>query len=108
MEHGRGGATARRARLVRNFRDGSVEAMVAGPEGGGRCARRVGRIGPRHAAVTRVGVFAAEGDFRVVRAAADGMKAGVRVGPGDGERGAYATGELRPLRWCHSANENSG
>jgi len=48
---------------VRNKRDGSVEAMAAGPAAAVDRLVEWARSGPRHAAVTAVDVSAGEGDF---------------------------------------------
>ena len=48
---------------VRNKRDGSVEAMAAGPAAAVDRLVAWAHIGPRHAAVTAVDVCAGEGDF---------------------------------------------
>ena len=48
---------------VRNRRDGSVEAMVAGPQDAIDRLVAWARVGPRHAAVSAVDVFAASGAF---------------------------------------------
>jgi acylphosphatase len=48
---------------VRNRRDGSVEAVVAGPAAAVERLVEWARAGPRDAVVTTVDVFAAAGDF---------------------------------------------
>jgi len=48
---------------VRNKRDGSVEAMAAGPKATIEQLVEWARVGPRHAVVTAVDVFAGEGEF---------------------------------------------
>ena len=48
---------------VRNRRDGSVEAMLAGPAAAVERLVEWARVGPASARVTRVDVFAAEGSF---------------------------------------------
>jgi len=48
---------------VRNRRDGSVEAMVAGPQDAVDRIVEWARVGPRHAIVANVDVFAGSGAF---------------------------------------------
>ena len=48
---------------VRNRRDGSVEAMVAGPHDAVDRLVQWARVGPGHAAVSNVDVFPGSGDF---------------------------------------------
>lgn len=48
---------------VRNRRDGSVEAMVAGPQDAVDRIVEWARVGPRHAIVASVDVFAGSGAF---------------------------------------------
>jgi acylphosphatase len=48
---------------VRNRRDGSVEALVAGPASEVERLVEWARVGPRHAVVAGVDVFAASGEF---------------------------------------------
>ena len=48
---------------VRNRRDGSVEAMIAGPAAAVDRLVAWARVGPTSAAVARVDVVAGEGDF---------------------------------------------
>ena len=48
---------------VRNRRDGSVEAMIAGPVAAVDRLVEWARVGPTHAVVTAVDVFDGEGDF---------------------------------------------
>ena len=48
---------------VRNRRDGSVEATLAGDDDAVQRLVAWARVGPRHAAVATVDVFAADGEF---------------------------------------------
>ena len=48
---------------VRNRRDGSVEAMLAGPKADVDRLVAWARLGPPHAVVVQVDVLAGEGDF---------------------------------------------
>lgn len=48
---------------VRNRRDGSVEAMLAGPQDALDRLVEWARVGPRHAVVASVDVFAGSGAF---------------------------------------------
>jgi len=48
---------------VRNRRDGSVEAILAGPASDVEQIVDWARVGPRHAVVAAVDVFASEGAF---------------------------------------------
>jgi acylphosphatase len=56
---------------VRNRRDGSVEAVLAGAAAGVDGLVAWARVGPAGAAVTTLDVFPGDGRVRVVRAAAD-------------------------------------